>query len=106
LKDGTLMGQQAPNFKLMTSDGQSLELAGFRGKMLMLDFWATWCFACAEEVPALEKIQGNGETAPIVLGITAETAAPVRDWLKDPHILTAGEILFPESGGFATKVYC
>jgi thiol-disulfide isomerase/thioredoxin len=82
-KYGTLVGQQAPNFKLMTSDGRSLELAGFQGKVLLLDFWATWCFACAEEVPTLEKIQGNGETAPIVLGITAETAAPVRDWLKE-----------------------
>jgi cytochrome c biogenesis protein CcmG, thiol:disulfide interchange protein DsbE len=49
-----VVGQPAPNFKLTTFDGQHLTLADFKGQVLVLNFWATWCGPCKRELPLLE----------------------------------------------------
>jgi thiol-disulfide isomerase/thioredoxin len=46
----------APNFTLSTSDGQQVSLHQYRGKVVFLNFWATWCIPCREEMPALEQL--------------------------------------------------
>src|SRR5271170_3156955 len=43
--------QPAPEFSLQDSSGKTATLADYRGKVLMLDFWATWCGGCKEEIP-------------------------------------------------------
>jgi len=45
----------APDFEFTTFDGQSYSLSDFRGKVVMLNFWAGWCAPCADEAPELEK---------------------------------------------------
>ena len=45
----------APSFQLRTLDGRSVALEDFRGKRLLVHFWATWCPSCAEELPALAR---------------------------------------------------
>jgi thiol-disulfide isomerase/thioredoxin len=46
----------APNFTLSTVDGQQVSLHQYRGKVVFLNFWATWCIPCREEMPALEQL--------------------------------------------------
>jgi cytochrome c biogenesis protein CcmG, thiol:disulfide interchange protein DsbE len=45
-----------PDFTLPNPDGKKLSLKGFRGKVVFLNFWATWCAPCREEMPAMEKL--------------------------------------------------
>lgn len=41
----------------MTIDGRTVRLASLRGKVVFLNFWATWCVPCREEMPAMERVQ-------------------------------------------------
>ncbi len=49
-------GGQAPAFELPTADGQTVALAGLEGKIVLLNFWATWCPPCREEMPSMERL--------------------------------------------------
>ena len=46
----------APDFTLPTVDGKQVSLREYRGKVVFLNFWATWCIPCREEMPALERL--------------------------------------------------
>ena len=47
--------QIAPNFKLKQIDGESISLKKYRGKYVLLNFWATWCHPCISEMPLFQK---------------------------------------------------
>ncbi len=50
------VGMTAPNFTLKTVDGTVLRVSDFRGKVVMLNFWATWCKPCKQEMPSMEMM--------------------------------------------------
>ncbi len=50
------VGRPAPDFVTPTLDGQSIRLSQFRGKPVLVNFWATWCTACRAEMPAIERV--------------------------------------------------
>ena len=54
-KGGILPGDPAPNFTLTTYDGQTINLADTKGKVVMINFWASWCTTCADEAAFLEN---------------------------------------------------
>jgi peroxiredoxin len=53
-------GDRAPEFSIPSLDGKPVSLSSFRGKAVMVHFWATWCPPCVEELPTLERLyRGN-----------------------------------------------
>lgn len=49
-------GAPAPNFSLPDLDGQQVSLADYKGKVILLNIWATWCAPCVAEMPSMEKL--------------------------------------------------
>jgi peroxiredoxin len=49
------LGDPAPDFTLQTDDGRSVSLADYHGKVVVLNFWATWCLSCVDEMPSLKR---------------------------------------------------
>jgi thiol-disulfide isomerase/thioredoxin len=57
LSPGALQGQLAPGFELKSLEGQNVKLSDFRGKAVLLNFWATWCGPCKIEMPWFVELQ-------------------------------------------------
>ena len=73
----------APNFEVVTADGQKLSLADFKGQVLVLNFWATWCGPCKQELPLLDAYyRAQHDSGLRVLAITTEDSLPLSR-LKD-----------------------
>jgi peroxiredoxin len=51
--------KEAPAFSLRSLNGGQVSLSGFKGKPVLITFWATWCTSCKEELPALEKFSAG-----------------------------------------------
>jgi len=65
-------GFLAPEFKLETSDSQSIALSDYRGKAVLINLWATWCPPCRAEMPTIEKMyQEYQSQGLIVLGVNS-----------------------------------
>jgi peroxiredoxin len=56
LPERVAIGAPAPSYRAVSLSGDSVSLAGFRGKTVLLNVWATWCHPCREEIPELQAI--------------------------------------------------
>ncbi len=59
LASSSLEGQTAPDFVLRSASGENLRLSEFRGDVVMINFWATWCGPCRQEMPLLDDLYGR-----------------------------------------------
>ena len=67
-------GSEAPDFKIELNDGSIFSLSENEGRVVLLNFWATWCSACVNEMPALEKLyEEYGDKIQIIAVNTAES---------------------------------
>jgi thiol-disulfide isomerase/thioredoxin len=68
-------------------DGSPLAMQGFKGKPLLLNFWATWCPPCVEELPLLESIwRQNSENKLQILGLAVDQPSSVRRFLAQNQL--------------------
>jgi len=79
----SLTGKPAIDFTLKALDGGKVTLSDLRGKVVVLDFWATWCGPCRKELPILDKLsQQYQDKGVVVLGVNDEDNATVKSFLK------------------------
>jgi cytochrome c biogenesis protein CcmG/thiol:disulfide interchange protein DsbE len=78
------LGSAAPDFTLQSIDGTSVRLSDFKGKPILINFWATWCVPCREEMPLLQATyEQYREQGLVILAVDMEEdASLVRRWVE------------------------
>jgi peroxiredoxin len=74
----------ATDFTLPSRDGGTLRLSDLKGQVVMINFWATWCGPCRQEMPLLQQLYGKYEPLGFtLLGVNVEPdSAPAQEWLR------------------------
>ncbi|HZR57184.1 MAG TPA: TlpA disulfide reductase family protein [Terriglobales bacterium] len=81
----SLQGKMAPDFTLTSLDGKTVRLSDYRGKAVLLNFWATWCEPCKIEMPWFVEMQKEyGAQGLQILGVAMDDASPkdISDFAK------------------------
>jgi peroxiredoxin len=85
------VGDGAPDFSVTTDSGARVTVRDFGGKALLLNFWATWCRPCVEEIPSLNALaQSLAPQGLVVLGVSSDT-----DAMSYTRFVRQAELRFP-----------
>jgi thiol-disulfide isomerase/thioredoxin len=80
------VGSHLPDFALKDLQGHEISAADLRGKVVLIDFWATWCQPCKKEMPGYQKLLDRyGSGGFVVIGFKFDTMADVEDPLTFAH---------------------
>lgn len=94
------VGDRAPDFRVRTLDGKLLSLDDFRGKFLLLEFWATWCAPCVSELPAFRALRQAYRDDPrfAIVSLSLDERPDALDHLvKDAELAWPQALLGPDS---------
>ncbi len=81
---GPGLGKPAPEFALLDTDGNVRHLSDFRGKVVLINFWATWCAPCRKEFPELVETYDTQKSEIVVVGINMqENSDRVREFAEE-----------------------
>lgn len=80
-----LVGQKAPDFTLKDLEGKPINLSSFKGKVVLLNFWATWCPPCKAELPSMNRLyqQLKNRGLVIIAVSTDRSVSVIRDFTKN-----------------------
>ncbi|PTM59247.1 thiol-disulfide oxidoreductase ResA [Desmospora activa] len=83
-KTGAEVGESAPDFELETLEGETLKLSDLKGKAVLINFWATWCKPCRDEMPAIQSVYERYQDQDfVVVGVNiAETPVSVKGFAR------------------------
>ena len=96
------IGKEAPNFTLRNLEGRKVSLKDYRGKIVLLNFWATWCKFCDIEMPDLQKLDKENEDLVVLAVDVMEDKNKVVDYIKKGNY--DFEVLLDDKGDVA-KTY-
>ena len=105
------VGDPAPDWTLRDAEGRAHSLSEYRGRVVVLDFWATWCALCSKVMPRMEKLHRKyGGQGVIVLGVSSfETGDPAAVMKKKKctyGLLLKGEEIAPAYGVETLPAVC
>lgn len=80
--DSVAIGQAAPEFQLKDISGKAVSLSSLKGKVVVLDFWATWCVPCHENFPATKQLVDHYKNDPNVVFLFIDTREKSPDYVK------------------------
>jgi peroxiredoxin len=81
--------EQAPDFTLKSLEGSNLRLEEYRGQVVLINFWASWCGPCRQEMPLLDRLHNRYEdTGFAVLGVNVEGEAKPAQEIVDKTNVT------------------
>ena len=74
-----LDGDKAPDFSLKSVDGKTIKLSDYKGKVVIVDFWATWCGPCRRGIPDLVSLQKEFKNDLVIIGISLDAEKTIKD---------------------------
>jgi len=82
---GISVGETAPEFTLKDLDGKSVSLSDYRGEVVIIDFWASWCAPCRSSMPGLKELQkAYQDQGVVMIGVSLDrTEGDAANYLKD-----------------------
>lgn len=96
------VGELAPNFTLMNLEGEEVSLEDFRGKMVLINFWATWCGYCDKEMPDIQKLSEENDDLVVLAVNVMEKKEIVEKYIEEGGY--DFEVVLDEKGDI-TKTY-
>jgi len=104
LNSDNIINSRAPDFTIKDLAGKNISLSAFKGKVVLLNFWATWCPPCRAEMPALNKLyrEKKNRGLEIIAVSTDRSVSSVKDFLEKHKV--DFPILFDEDHT-AAKLY-
>jgi peroxiredoxin len=81
-----VVGSQAPGFSLMSLDGTTVKSTAFKGTVVVLNFWATWCQPCMSEIPELKQVAASSQAKVIGIALDQEGVKTIKPFVASNNI--------------------